>query len=205
MERQIAKPKRQYVKKQKNKMKIQKNILSNYRQPLYVKRTQKIDSFSLSIPGLGKAYQFTLSALTNYAEFTALFDSYQIKGISLKIIPSANSQETGSTRYIPRMAYRWDYNDAITPANEQELIECDNVKVKSTLNVIKSYSKPRPQIQLYGPITTGYGETKKMWINTSSTNVPHYGFKLWLSQANTSYTCDYDIYATYYMKFKNAK
>ena len=53
MERQIAKPKRQYVKKQKNKMKIQKNILSNYRQPLYVKRTQKIDSFSLSICGLG--------------------------------------------------------------------------------------------------------------------------------------------------------
>jgi hypothetical protein len=197
--------KRKYVKRKQKMVRAQRSILSNYRQPLYVKRTQKIDSFAVNTFGVGKGYSFTLNALTNNSDFTNLFDSYQIKGVSLKIIPSANSQETGTARYIPRIAFRWDYNDAATPANEQELIECDNVKVKNGLNIIKTYSRPRPQIALYGPISTGYGETKKMWISTSSTNVPHYGFKMFISQANNTYTADLDIYATYYLKFKNAK
>lgn len=198
--------KRRFTKKSRSK--YSRGVkLSVYKRPLFVKRTCLLDTVVLQNSG-GRGYNFQLSQLPNYSEFTSLFDRYRISGVKLKIIPTCDNNATGTsaTYNAPRLYYCWDYDDSDAPITANQMMERDNVKIKQGLRVISTYSKPRAQMAIFNTgLSTAYGDAqRKQWIDMGNTSVPHYGFKCWFESDSASTLVNtYKIYATMYLQLKN--
>lgn len=170
------------------------------------KRALKIDQFSTSnVAAVGKSYQFSLSQLPNYSEFTNLYDSYKLCGVKLKMIPrltdagvstTANSHNTSPVHHVI------DYDDASTTNDILTLMQYQNYKMTRGLSMVQRYFKPKMAELVYNGVSNGYSSARR-WINCSNPEVPHYSFKCAIEA--TAVALQYDVYATYYVSFKSVR
>jgi len=160
------------------------------------------------------AWSFRLDQVTSYTELTNLFDNYKINAVVIKFWwhqqPSTVDQNLIAT---PIMHWAVDTNDVTPPPNLATLKQYSSYRVHqfkdAGLYTIKLY--PKPQVATYRTaLTTAYGP-KKMWIASTYSDTPHYGFKFWIDGSQTAAggagTQDiggltYEI--TYYVSVKNS-
>jgi len=169
--------------------------LRRERAPKFFKRTYTVSStinVNDSAPYLGSR-SFILSDLPSYTEFTALFDRYKINGAKIAFYqPYQNgaatsvTQATTAVTTLPmiRLHTAVDYDDASTPSSVAVLEQYTSYKcVELTSPNIRGgkvtrYLKPRLAVSVYGGGVFGnYGNSKAMWIDTSSPSVNFYGIK----------------------------
>lgn len=148
---------------------------------------------------------FKLSQLTNYADFTSLYDQFKICGIARKYVFDRNSSEAQATviSSLPRLITVNDWNDTSALANENEALEYANCKQSRLDRVVKRYFRPQP---LADP--TGYANfMSKRWLPTASYITPHSGIKEALVLNSTSSVAlgNLNIYTTFYIACKNPK
>lgn len=135
----------------------------------------------------------TQVALPSAAEFTALFDVFQIKRINIKCYPMQTlTQAPGIQNTNLNVLYSClDYDDQI-PSTLTALQQFSGVKMDQPGNMgIKLYNHsftPKPLIQLYETSTsTGYGiPDKPVWIDCNDATTPHYGWKIGMDLTNQS-------------------
>lgn len=157
--------------------------------------------------GTGFAYSFQLSDLSNYAEFTGLFQEFRIVGIRFKIIPQMNNNPAGATTAgttAPGSYFVvFDPDDATNPATEDTMLESEGCLIRPFYKPTTLFVKPMANPAYYDTaITTGYGMKYAPWLSTSfGSGINHYGIKVWLQQSVTN-MYNIKIYATYYMQFR---
>ncbi len=187
-------------------------VQRNLRRPTLSIKQQILSTFTVpNTPSTfhGEAASFKLSDLTNYAAYTALFDQYRINAVHMKISPITNT----ATDVNPSLTVYWyiDNDDSVIPLNAQDMRDRGNVKSKilygnqpRSLNLTM---RPVPNRALFaGAVApSGYGPIyKRIWIDTRSAGVEHYGLKLGFSTENAplAQTMQFNILSTYYVSFK---
>lgn len=173
--------------------------------------------------------RFQLSNLPDIAEFTALYDQYQIAGIKIKLTPYstvANLQTgTSATQYNNNLACI--LHSLIDPddggafsADASGINAMRQYPTYKTRNLMSSLGKPisrffRPRIALGAfdaltpnPATARVNSRNRM-IDMVSTNVDHFGYKLLFEvfQPDPTIACFiwFKLECTYYLKMRTPR
>lgn len=128
---------------------------------------------------------FANCAMPNYSELVNLYDQYRIDSVDCEFMFSNNYSSVGSpgtTLPVFIAAKDFDDNNATTYTDLQQYGTAVTWQVgeqqgrsgKKTIRV-----NPNVDIAVYrSAITSGYARAKPMFIDTASSDTPHYGFKL---------------------------
>ena len=137
----------------------------------------------------GYTLWFTLDDVSNFTEFTNLFDQYRITGVELEFLYSGQTTATSaaglgiSMASMPQLLICTDNDDSNAPVGESTIAEHDTAKTIIMDGRVHKYRVPFPKVAtaVYnGLITTAYGATGGKWLDCSNTAVPHYGVKFWM-------------------------
>lgn len=129
--------------------------------------------------------------MANSGEFTALFDNYRINKVLYRwvlrrdvVTETNNATPTANTLTMnyPRVSWVHDFNDQLSPASIQQLRQHANLREfifsESRLQS-KWYSINVSTLELMyrTSVTSATGPQWRQWIDTSLTDIPHYGIK----------------------------
>jgi len=176
-------------------------------QPVQLfKRTAYSTAFTVLAGGAaaaGGARAFSLSQVPNSAEFSTLYDQYQIKGIKVQMIPRYTEALPGAST-IGNMWSVIDYDDQVVPPGIDTLMQYQNVKRTRLNQVHTRYFKPKVATEVFNTgIATAYAPKANVWLDCTSTTVEHYGIKFWFDSSTAGVT--FDLQVTYYLAFKNVR
>lgn len=201
----------------KNYYSIARPLRGAMKKLYYYKQTvfnpSSIGPFS-QVGGAGeylKAMSFNLGQVGgNLGPFTALYDSYSIRKIVVKIIPKFNSGDidvpAASGGELPNIAHCLDYDDSNTPANFGDVMQRQNAKLTRGNKIIKRVFKPSVNVITDGTSTAaGFMQRYAPWLDITNVAVPHYGLKLAIQPMPTGVNANYDVAVTYYLAFKQVR
>lgn len=200
-----------------------KRSINKVRRQVHVfKRTAYIGNVTASISALGVptpvavGYSFALSQLPNVSDFTTLFDQYKLTGVKMTLTPACSegilSPLTGTAQPLgfSRVHTVIDYDDSAAPTSEDQLLEYGSHKSTAPFQIHSRYIKPKILQEVYrSSLTTAYSPKSNQYLDTSYTDVPHLGMKLWISAPNTNagtaQSITYKVYQTMYFTCKNVR
>lgn len=164
---------------------------------------------------------FALSLLPSYGEFTALFDSFKILGITQTFIYSANSAqatETGTIQTancLPLIISVIDKDDGTpmvtTAGSYAEVDQYQGVLIKRMDKQFTRKFVPLPQTMVYKTaVTTGYSTPgKPIWMDCNDATIPHYGHKYAFDKQLAGSTNDglgyITLRTTYHLAFRTVR
>jgi len=133
---------------------------------------------------LGCALQ--LEDIASYAAYTSLFDAYKINSVSCRIEYLNNSSSVSTGGLMPTILMYWDQDDATPPPSSQSIQGKQGAKLfmpGSNRNsaVLKFRPLTRNGVNTAAAVSGAVVPNKSQWINCTASNVPHYGFKAWIS------------------------
>jgi len=121
------------------------------------------------------SYTFTLSALPDSSEFTALFDQYRIMQVRVEFTPLFT--DTSATVAYPPIYSAIDYDDANSVTGLQ-INEYDSVMFTPTGTYFERIFNPRIALAAYSGAFTSFAQPKVgTWVDCASPSVVHYGLK----------------------------
>lgn len=183
------------------------------KQPVqYFTRTQFISGQFVIAPGAaaaGQAINFQFANVPAATDFTGLYDQYCIKGVKMTFIPRITGTVVTDATSVAAVGSLWtciDYDDDSTPPNLATLLQYQNLKRTRVGAVHSRYLVPKSNSQVSATVGNAPAPKAKVWLDVGSTNVPHYGLKLWYdSTAVGTPTITYDATIKYYLAFKNVR
>lgn len=156
--------------------------------------------------GSGFAFNFRLQDLPVFGEFTQLFDQYMIRGIEFEIIPRITQAVVQTPNSIGNVWSVLDYDDSVSPANVQELMQYQNVQRTQMTQVHKRMLVPAIRGNAFSSAGTAYTPKKKQWIDLSDPGTEHYGVKVWVDGLGAGAPAiEFDIVTTYHLAMKNVR
>lgn len=174
-----------------------------------------------------QSYSHRFNDISNYTEFTQLFDQYMLTGIAYYIRLITNPDNNGSTSttnnnvnppltttnpstsIFPVLWSVIDKDDdsvlTLSGMREKQGVKRSILRPNATIKRYVSY--PRVSSEVYNSgVTTGYGVGKPLWMDCNSPAVPHYGIKFCVDaelQTNQNYLIQ--IERKYYFKLKGVQ
>lgn len=175
----------------------------------------KRKSFAATIAGNSSATTqlggviYTLNAANGYADFTSLYDKYQIKAVRTDFVYVANANNTSGIINNPVVYTLIDTNDATALGTTNNMLEYGKARIHClgvNKQVTSVYFRPKMLAAAYA---TGTGTVACMnvsgspWITTANPNIDHYGLKYGVDGLGSNNNID--IYHTYYLAFRDQK
>lgn len=160
-------------------------------------------------------YNFKLSDLPQATTFTALYDQYKIGKVVLTFRP-----RTGMITTTPNNGYQFiqgysplqtviDYDDDTAPIDENDILQYSSLKQTRPGLMHKRILRPKFASEVYRSLTTTGYRPNSGFLDCNMADIPHYGVKVLMNApvATTNAAADYsyDVYATYYVQFKNVR
>lgn len=159
----------------------------------------------LAVPAFdgGLAWSFKLSDVTDYTEFTTLYDAYVLDQVDILYV-----LENNNPGQYPVLMWAPDYDDAVIPTTDGVVSTHQNVKIhpfsENKRSVVLSV-RPRALQNVYqAGVTSGYGwAPESQIIDMGNVNVEHFGIKTWMSHYNSTDTPGARIrtFVTYHLRF----
>jgi hypothetical protein len=150
---------------------------------------------------------FKASDLPQWSSFSALFDQFKIKRVTLLFRPVANQLYTGTAISVPTMATAIDQTGNGTPSTTNQVLEYESALLVSATTPFTRTLVPKALLQMYlGVASTSYTPVSR-WIDCATGGgTPHYGVIYSLNAspvATSAYTYQVDV--RYEMMFKNVR
>lgn len=158
--------------------------------------------------------------MPNNAEYKALFDTYKLCAVKWTFRPNIDSVNpsdvagatgggAGYVHYVIDTANTYTPTGSWSQATLNSFMELGGVKSRSMLRPFSIYYKPKISNDVTGSLTNGQ-PMRPPFIRTDSDNVPHNGVHVFLQPANgfattPTFRPTFDIFATYYFRFKGLK
>lgn len=167
------------------------------------------------------SFNFKLTDLPNYTEFTNLYDQYRINKVVLKLFPSQNVNQFHAyadplfpVNYLtlPVMSVI-DYNDG-QPLAEQDLQQYTHCKYHKFPNAVSITLTPACQGIVSRDDTTSNiisGQPLfKKWLSCDQATIEHFGVKMFIPNvgaggSSTNNTVRFSVKACYYISCKNVR
>lgn len=151
--------------------------------------TRYAESFTVTTSAVeeDKTWNFMLTDVINYAEFTAMFDQYKIKAVDFKIqminnpdaaiMPNNDPSATNnSNNFYPKFWYIKDYDgggaDTLSQIKERVGVKFFIMRPNKEFTI---RIKPKILVQTYKTLTTTGYAPKAMFVDCADNSVPHYG------------------------------
>jgi len=208
----VARPRPRKYKPKASALKKSKLKLPNtYNFTRYARETVGTGlTFSLNNLVTQGSYNFTfaLSRIQGFADFTALFDLFQIDKVDLylRLIQNPDNTSSGNppNTYYPTLWYVRDYDDEVSMTIDQMREKQGVKRVVMKPDVIKKISvKPKFQRMLYQTITsTAYGPASG-YLDCVDNNTPHYGIKTIFEVPVSGASWQVEVNAKYHVSFKH--
>jgi hypothetical protein len=148
------------------------------------------------------AYSFTLNALPDYTEFTALFDNYRIIGVKINFMPLFT--DTSATVAYPPIRTAIDYDDSAATTLAQ-LEEYDSCLASYTGQFFQRTLVPRLAVAAYAAgVFTSFAQRTYQWIDCASPGVILYGLKYAIPVAGAANQV-WSVNADYMLQFKQSR
>jgi len=175
-------------------------------RPFFFKRMVAVGDIHFNTLGLGGQIVFKLSDLPSVADFTALFDSYALLKVVLKLKATVNQLNVGTNSasvFVPDFHCAIDYDSSI-PASADAIRQYSTAKYCKANQDLTMVFRPRVLTQVYrSAVSTGYMVNKSgVWLDLDQTDIPHYGFVYFANPAVANNQFSYHMEATYYFKCK---
>lgn len=147
------------------------------------------------------AYNFTLSAFPDSAEFTSLFDMYRIVQLTVEFIPLTQGP------YNAPLTSIIDYDDSNAVANLNELLEYQSSMTSTSGATHVRTFTPHVSTAVYGGAFTNFATApNRLWIDAASSNTQYYGLKYYLpALTGGTTTAVYTVYVTGILQFKRVR
>lgn len=133
---------------------------------------------------VSQSYQFVLSSLPGYTDFTDLFDEYKIDKVKITWMPdtqqSLENAGIGGTTCFTALDFDDSATVLLSGLQQYETCQLHNALRPFTRTVV-----PRFAVGAYSGAFTSYKNTSG-WIDVASTSVIHYGIKVCLPQQSGS-------------------
>jgi hypothetical protein len=125
-----------------------------------------------SAPTFAQSY-FSLDQLDQYVSLTNVFDQYRIDMVELWMSPNGNTG-TGTTGDVTTVI---DYDDATSLPSYTAGLDYPNATLTNPNTGVYRRFVPRIATAAYNGSFGGYANASPQWIDATSPNVQHYGFK----------------------------
>jgi hypothetical protein len=150
-------------------------------------------AFSLASVGLG----------------TGFWDQYKLEAIRFTVAPQNNAigLVTNSTTTLVPLYCVIDYDDSSNLTSAGQAQSYSNCVVVNPGESVERTFKPRMAIGAFGGSTfTSYANVADLWIDAASTNVLHYGVKLFIPGTAAAQTLlqSWDITIEYFLQFRKS-
>jgi len=144
----------------------------------------------------------SFNQIDQYAALAAVFDQYKINAVEVFITPQASASIASDTGIFYSVIDLDDSTNLTTTGQAQDYASCVIAPCKT--GVLRRFI-PRVAVALYAPSAfTSFGNSKPVWIDTSSPAVTHYGVKV-ASTATITHPVVYDLYIRYDISFKSVR
>lgn len=205
-------PRRSY-RPRRNKRNAKRKRRSRYTNAVVrVKRSQV--AFNTLVTPVGPGFSsngqgFTLSQVTNYTEFTNLFDQYRIAGVRMEFInqtPQSGGSISGVGGACPMIFSIIDPDDSTAITTKEAFLEDSRCKGRLWTGRYSIYIK-RPRVNFdAGNIANAGSASTSTWLDCGTPAVLHHGLK-WLVLADPAInlTTSYYLKTTYYLEFKHMR
>lgn len=156
---------------------------------------------STSVPVTGAIY-FALSQLDQAASFTAIFDQWRIRKVTLTARPRV-TQAVDIATSIGAMIYEVvDYDDATPLTTIGDARQFQTCREHGPYEAFTRVFRPHAAVGAYAGATfNGYSNVSNQWFDTASPAVQHYGFKSIVAGTTKVQTWDFAFKIDY--EFKN--
>lgn len=156
-------------------------------------------------------FKFQLSDLPDYAEFTALFDVYQITGVKVMLLPQQfNEPQSTTPAAVGYLVTAVDYDAGTALTSVNAVMEYENAKIHpfggGQNSIIKRFLRPKTSVPVYsGSAFSNYASAEAQWIDCVNASTPYYGFLVAMPAASSDGLVKYRFACKYYLKFKNVR
>lgn len=210
-----TRPRRKIVGGRLRMVKMRRQV-HNFKRTAYL-GTQTASISAAGVPSpIALTHTFMLNMLPGVSDFTNLFDQYKINGAKISYVPTLSEGILNPiTNQVAVLGYSRlhsaiDYDDSSTPTSEDQLLEYGSHKATNPFQTHTRYLKPKVLQEIYrSSLATSYAPRGSMFIDLATTDVPHYGLKVWCSAPNspaaTANSISYKVYVTLYFTCKNVR
>lgn len=127
-----------------------------------------------------------LEDIASYAAYTSVFDAYKINYVTARIEYLNNSALVNGTGLLPTVHMYWDQDDAAPPPSLQSISGKQGAKLfcpgsNKRSGVLKFRPLTRNGVNTASTVSGAIVPNKAQWINCTAGNVPHYGFKAYIT------------------------
>jgi len=168
-----------------------------------------------TVPAGYFSIKFTLADLPQVSSFTALFDTYKINKVVVKLIPFGYPTGYINTASNLSAQPQWlstviDYDDSTVLTSEGSLLEYETFKQTRPGAEHVRVLVPAISVEAYktSGTTIGYSQKRKQWLDAAYTDVEHYGIKGLINGPQTmadQIQTGFKVYCTAYVTFKQTR
>lgn len=165
--------------------------------------------YGQGVTELTTGVDFKLSYLSQASTFASLFDQYMINRVEVTLYPmyrATSISGVANPYYLQTpliySTYDPDDNNALSSS---AITEYQNCEIHDDSAAFTVGFQPKAAVALYRSTTAAYAATDKpLWIDCSSTDVPHYGFKFTISAGGVGQTSfqAWNVTAKYFLSFR---
>lgn len=176
----------------------------------FVRSTLIEDLVIIPASGYNAAYQFTLDQLPNFNEFVALYDSYKIKSVVLRVEPAFDSNNMANPQILSQKYLRvvHDYDDSTPLTGETQYYEYGNMKSYSCTKPFKVVLYPKVAAEIYRTaLSTSYEQRTSPWLDLSGSgaSIPHYGIKIFFPYLGIAESFQFRIIAKFHVEMRQSR
>lgn len=157
-------------------------------------------------------YQFALSDLPNYAEFTGLFDQYRFRFVRMTFRPRFNmaTVTTITAAIFPNLYTVIDYDDNNALAALNDARQYQSLKQTRFDEDHVRFIRPRVAAALFNngsPLFSGYGNEAAPWIDSATPDVKHFGIKGLVEPGVSGQTAlqSWSVELEYFLEFRQSR
>jgi hypothetical protein len=134
-----------------------------------------------------------LSSFSDNSDLASVYDQYMIQEVEFTFFPVVNVTSPGASNGLFTTVV--DYDDAANPAGAGQYLTYENAVTTRGTAIHKRTFVPRVAIGAYtGSAFSGFSN-QKVWIDSASTGVLHYGLKTLWTPTSSGTTMDLHVRA----------
>lgn len=151
----------------------------------------------------------------DFADYANLYQKYRINAAVITFmnrapfmnVPNVTSGTTNNYYTLPQLHWHIDTVNTIAPTSVESMQSHSYYHVKTLRpgTPVSIKVKPKYGVEVHGTVSNIWPKASTGWLDTSHTEIPHYGIKLGIDNMLLGSHLDVIVRIKYYISFKILK
>lgn len=151
------------------------------------------------------AFSFQLADIPDASSFSSIFDQYKIDQVDVTILPLTLPSAPGATYGFALLWCAVDYDDSVAPGSVSSVTNYSNSICVGPGKSANFTFKPKISGDVDQAGTPEASYVTNAWLNCTKSSVPHYGFKIGVTQSTTTNLTAWRVLTRYHIGFRSCR